>query len=398
MHPPYRRLAHSSCTDKDIPSTSSETNVVYIPYHLMPPDQLALAKRWLKPSSFDKLTVMVLPSVFPLDEICTPRLYELQSMAFKVYERVPLPKQPTEASKMARTPAYTLAQQSSDWSVAFEAQWPPVTTDVRNRNRFLHIAYTTSTDKKLLSIIATDDLCEGSHARFVTISSEEEQIQAIWKFVCDITNESGVEWRICIGKLGMLNASELAGERISCSSVIRTDVTLAWSKLLTKTVVKHTRPCHVTLISAATSAQVPILPSTSGPVAQSTTLPPVVLSSSLPRLLHAYLITDINPSISTHQSTISSNIQAYDLARALLYYSSKDCSSHHLAYSVSIHLTSCSVSSTYTATMYKHFNELISSLANLSYYSQARSLDSRQQATMLPWHLDRLAQMTGSKV
>lgn len=292
---------------------------------------------------------------------------------------------------MAKSPAYTLARQSSDWSLSFEAQWPPVSTDIRNRHRILHIAYSVSSDSKLLSIIATDDLCEGSQARIATVSGSQEQVATIWKFVREILDQSGVEWRICIGRLGMMDPSEVSGKRCTLLVMHRAYHVSAWAKFKVDTLKKDKHPYHVSLVSIQTNIHIPIFPSC-GLNARKITLPPVAVTSSLPYLLHAYYTHHASSPIPSHQDSAPHNTQTYDLAKAHVYSSSQDPSSTRLAYIVCMHLAFHSSTSTYAATMWQHIHDLVSSLGNLSYYSQARSSASSHEP-VLPWHLSRLAHM-----
>lgn len=184
--------------------------VLFVPALLLPIGQQGTLASVLQSLSRNAVTVYVLPPTFVCDEVYSPPKHILQNLALDLYDRVGNDLDVTSADKIQRTGAFTLTKKLSDLPIAFNKGWPPTSTDITNRHRFLHIVYDRVPSSSLVAIVLVDDLGEGSQISYSSASGKP-LCRDIWLCARSALQQSGIEWRISLSKLGDLTSQDLEG-------------------------------------------------------------------------------------------------------------------------------------------------------------------------------------------
>ena len=90
--------------------------------------------------------------------------------------------------------------------------WPPPVLHVLDRHRFLHVAYALSDDMRTVFTAITDGLGEGFRLNDASIvASSSDAVEVVWQSLLSILQETSVEWRVSIQKVGPMSIGDVQG-------------------------------------------------------------------------------------------------------------------------------------------------------------------------------------------
>jgi mediator of RNA polymerase II transcription subunit 13 len=222
LHPDVSSSSALSTLSYLLSSKSSSSTTLPL-YHLLPDTAIASAHHVLDPG--------------------THRCDPLKSLALIIYDRIervvarfvpkPLispPPSPLRApaslpepeKAFFHSPAFRLGVRlgiNEAKDVQFSLEWPSKTLDILDRHRFLHVGYALSEDKAWLFIVGFDGLAEGHSVKVIATPRSKADngvdlqgvVSAVWSVAKQVVNATSVEWRIAIGKLGVMEAKECLG-------------------------------------------------------------------------------------------------------------------------------------------------------------------------------------------